>query len=80
MITLSYSMPENAVRYPNWWIRGGYEDVFKLDLVDWRFPLGTNLVDYLWVYIWGKVRSRLKAKELEVAAVGAPMSAVPFML
>ena len=73
-------MPENAVRYPNWWIRGGYEDVFKLDLVDWRFPLGTNLVDYLWVYTWGKVRPRLKAKELEIAAMGAPMSAVPFML
>jgi hypothetical protein len=73
-------MPENAVRYPNWWIRGGYEDVFKLDLVDWRFPLGTNLVDYLWVYTWGKVRPRLNVKELEIAAMGAPMSAVPFML
>ena len=73
----SYSMPENAVRYPNWWIRGGYEDVFKLELGDFRFPLGTNLVDYLWVYTWGKVRPRLKAKELEIAAVGAPMSAVP---
>ena len=22
----SYSMPENAVRYPNWWMRGGYEE------------------------------------------------------
>ena len=73
----SYSMPENAVRYPNWWIRGGYEDVFKLELGDWRFPIGTNLIDYLWVYTWGKVRPRLKAKELEIAAVGAPMSAVP---
>ena len=73
----SYSMPENAVRYPNWWIRGGYEDVFKLGLGDFRFPLGTNIVDYLWVYTWGKVRPQLKAKELEIAAVGAPMSAVP---
>ena len=26
---------------------------------------------------WGKVRPRLKAKELEIAAVGAPISAVP---
>ena len=73
----SYSMPASAVRYPNWWMRGGYEDVFKLELGDWRFPLGTNLVDYLWVYIWGKVRPRLKATELEIAAVDSPMSAVP---
>ena len=73
----SYSMPASAVRYPNWWMRGGYEDVFKLELGDWRFPIGTNLVDYLWVYIWGKVRPRLKAKELEIAAVDSPMSAVP---
>ena len=73
----SYSKPASAVRYPNWWLRGGYEDVFKLELGDWRFPLGTNLVDYLWVYIWGKVRPRLKAKELEIDAIDAPMSAVP---
>ena len=73
----SYSKPASAVRYPNWWMRGGYEDVFKLELGDWSFPLGTNLVDYLWVYIWGKVRPRLKAKELEIAAVDYPMSAVP---
>ena len=73
----SYSMPASAVRYPNWWMRGGYEDVFKLELGDWRFPIGTNLVDYLWVYIWGRVRPRLKAKELEIAAVGSPISAVP---
>jgi hypothetical protein len=51
--------------------------VFKLGLGDFRFPFGTNIVDYLWVYTWGKVRPRLKAKELEIAAVGAPMSAVP---
>ena len=50
---------------------------FKLDLGDCRFPLGTNLVDSLWVYTWGKVRPRLKAKESEIAAVGAPMPAVP---
>jgi hypothetical protein len=58
-------------------MRGGYEDVFKLELGDWRFPIGTNLVDYLWVYTWGRVRPRLKATELEIAAVGSSMSAVP---
>ena len=73
----SYAMPASAVRYQNWWMRGGYEDVFKLEHGDWRFPIGTNLGDYLWVYIWGRVRPRLKATELEIAAVGSPMSAVP---
>ena len=43
----SYSKPASAVRYPNWWLRGGYEDVFKLDFGNFRFPIGTNLVDYL---------------------------------
>ena len=43
----SYSKPAFAVRYPNWWLRGGYEDVFKLDFGNFRFPIGTNLVDYL---------------------------------
>ena len=28
----SYSMPTNGTRYARWWKRGGYEDVFRLDL------------------------------------------------
>jgi hypothetical protein len=69
-------MPENAVRYPNWWMRGGYEDVFPLDFGEWRFPLGTASVSSLWVYIWGNARSCLRGG-YGIAAVGAPMSAVP---
>ena len=75
--TYSYLMPTNAIRYPNWTLRGAYEDVFKLDFGNWRFPIGTASVSSVRVYTWGKVRPWLKAKELEIAAAGAPMSAVP---
>ena len=51
----SYEMPVNAIRYPNWWMRGGYEDVFSLNFGDWHFPLGTASVSSLWVYTWGKI-------------------------
>ena len=69
-------MPVNAVRYPNWWMRGGYEDVFSLNFGDWSFPLGTASVSSLWVYTWGKVRTKLRGG-YEIASIGAPMSAVP---
>jgi hypothetical protein len=69
-------MPSNAVRYPNWWMRGAYEDVFRLDFGDWSFPLGTASVSSLWVYTWGKACSRLRGG-YEVCVVGSPMSAVP---
>ena len=57
-------------------MRGGYEDVFPLDFGEWRFPLGTASVSSLWVYTWGKTRSKLRGG-YGIAAVGAPMSAVP---
>ena len=46
----SYTMPTNATRYEKWWRRGAYEDVHRLDLGDFRFPLGTYMCDYLWTY------------------------------
>ena len=36
----SFSIPSNGVRYANWWLRGAYEDVFRLDLGEMRFPCG----------------------------------------
>ena len=42
----SYEMPSGAVRYPNWWMRGGYEDVFSLNFGDWSFPLGTASISF----------------------------------
>ena len=58
----SYGMPTNATRCEKWWRRGGYEDVQRLDLGGFRFPLGTNLCDYLWVYTWGMAGARLIVK------------------
>ena len=73
----SFSLPSNGVRYSNWWIRGAYEDVFRLDLDGLLFPLGTNLCDSLWVYTWGMADARRGDASNRVVATGAPMSAVP---
>ena len=75
--TYSYAMPTNATRCEKWWRRGAYEDVIRLDLGDFRFPLGTNLCDYLWVYTWGMAGARLRDATNRVVATGVPMSAVP---
>ena len=58
----SYAMPSNGVRHEKWWLRGAYEDVFRLDLGGMRFPLGTNLCDSLWVYSWAFAGARLIVK------------------
>ena len=73
----SFLMPSNGVRYANWWLRGAYEDVFRLDLGEMRFPCGTNLCDSLWVYTWGMAGARLGDASNRLVATGAPMSAVP---
>ena len=57
--TYLYSMPTNGMRRENWWLRGAYEDVFRLDLDGLLFPLGTNLCDSLWIYTWGMAGARL---------------------
>ena len=76
--TYSYAMPTNGTRYARWWKRGGYEDVFRLDLDGMIFPLGTNLCSSLWVYTWGMAGARLADASNRIAATGVPMSAVPF--
>ena len=62
--SISYAMPDGAALATNWWVRGAYEDVTP--------------VSNLWAYVWGKVRFALGDAAYEIAAVGAPMSAVPF--
>ena len=74
----SFAMPTNGTRYARWWKRGGYEDVFRLDLDGMIFPLGTNLCSSLWVYTWGMAGARLADVSNRIAATGVPMSAVPF--
>ena len=72
-----YAMPTNGMRRESWWLRGAYEDVFRLDLDRLLFPLGTNLCDSLWVYTWGMAGVRLGDTSNRIVAAGAPMSAVP---
>ena len=44
---------------------------------EFRFPLGTNFCDHLWASVWGEVRPRFGSCSNGIAAVGAPMSAIP---
>ena len=41
---VSYVMPTNGVEYMPWSLGGGYEAHFPLDLGDFAFPFGTNVV------------------------------------
>ena len=75
--TYSFAMPTNGTRYANWWLRGAYEDVFRLDLGGMLFPIGTNLCSSLWVYTWGMVGASLADHDSRAVATGVPMSAVP---
>ena len=75
---VSYAMPENATLATNWWVRGAYEDIGRLDFGEWRFPFGTNEYSSLWAFSWGKARFALADTNTEIVAVGAPMSAVPY--
>ena len=59
-----FAMPDGATLATNWWRRGAFEDVT---------PVGD-----LWVHTWGKVLFALNDPTNGIAAVGVPMSAVPF--
>ena len=73
----SYAMPADGSIRGTWHLTGAYEDVQKVTLGGFAFPLGSDLCTSLWVYTWGKVRPQLKNVSNEIAAVGAPMSAIP---
>ena len=74
---ISYAMPESAAFATNWWLRGAHEDVNQFDFGEWRFPFGSNGYSSVWALTWGKLRFALADTNTEIAAVGAPMSAVP---
>ena len=74
---ISYSMPADGAIRGTWHLTGAYEDVQKVALDGFAFPLGSDLCTSLWAYTWGKVRPQLKNASNEIAAVGAPMSAIP---
>ena len=82
----SYALPADGAIRGTWHLTGAYEDVQKVSLdphplspipLPFAFPLGSDLCTTLWAYTWGKVRPQLKNASNEIAAVGAPMSAIP---
>ncbi len=73
----SYAMPADGAIRGTWHLTGAYEDVQKVTLDGFTFPLGSDLCTTLWAFTWGKVRPQLKNVSNEIAAVGAPMSAIP---
>ena len=81
---ISYAMPADGTVHGTWHLTGAYEDVMQVGIWEqrtgtggWSFPLGNNFCTSLWAYTWGKVRPQLKNASNEIAAVGAPMSAIP---
>ena len=72
-----YAMPEGASVRGTWHLTGAYQDVRKVALDGFAFPLGSSLCTSMWAFTWGKVRPRLGNASNEIAAVGAPMSALP---
>lgn len=75
----SYAMPTNGILHGHWRERGAYEDVVRIDFGDWGFLHGSNEVRRLWAFSWGMARSVLRDAACEIAPVGSPMSAIPYM-
>ncbi|MGN0832881.1 MAG: hypothetical protein ACI4RD_04435 [Kiritimatiellia bacterium] len=85
----AYAMPEGAAVVGTWHLTGAYEDVARVCLCAseepddhsggsaFFFPLGRHFCNALWAFTWGKVRPQLRNASNEIAAVGAPMSALP---
>ena len=73
----SYTLPASGAIRGTWHLTGAYEDVQRVALDGFAFPIGSDLCTSLWAYTWGKVRPQLKNASNEIAAVGAPMSAIP---
>ena len=73
----SYALPADGTIRGTWHLTGAYEDIQKVALDGFAFPLGSDLCTSLWAYTWGKVRPQLKNASNEIATVGAPMSAIP---
>ena len=73
----SYEMPPNGTLRGTWHLTGAYEAIQKVGLEGFEFPLGSDLLTYLWSFTCGKVRTRFTQPSNEIAIVGAPMSAVP---
>lgn len=73
----SYEMPSNGTVRGTWRLSGAHEAIQKVGLDGFEFPLGRDLLTYLWSSTSGKVRTRFAQPSNEITIVGAPMSALP---
>ena len=75
--TVSYGMPTNGVEYMPWSLGGGYEAHFPLDLGDFAFPFGTNVVRRVDVVSGGMVESLPRPSCMSICAAREYASIVP---
>ena len=74
---VSYVMPTNGVEYMPWSLGGGYEAHFPLDLGDFAFPFGTNVVRRVDVVSGGMVDSLPRPSCMSICAAREYASIVP---
>ena len=74
---VSYAMPTNGVEYMPWSLGGGYEAHFPLDLGDFAFPFGTNVVRRVDVVSGGMVDSLPRPSCMSICAAREYASIVP---
>ena len=71
-------MPTNAVRAENWWRRGAWEDVRRVEFPSgWVFPFGEDHLAFVDVVSQGSLRRRWTDTN-EVESVGIRLALVPF--
>ena len=73
-----FQFPTNAVRAENWWRRGAWEDVRRVEFPqDWVFPFGEGHLSFADVVSQGSLRRRWTDTN-EIASVGTRLALVPF--
>lgn len=72
------TMPANAVRAENWWRRGAWDDVRRVEFPPgWVFPFGSNHLSSVDVVSQGSLRRRWTDTN-EIASVGLRLALAPF--
>jgi len=74
---VSYALPTNGVEYMPWSLGGGYEAHFPLDLGDFAFTFGTNVVRRVDVVSGGMVESLPRPSCMSICAARKYASIVP---
>lgn len=75
--SISYEMPDDATLCGNWHLRGAYDDVTRIDLGDWRFPLGTNSYNRFWAFVSATLSPTIRDEQHALVAIDETLSAIP---